>query len=160
MARTYHPRGVLVDGYRVREHPSYATWFLMLQRCTNPKASGFKNYGGRGITVCERWRHFVNFAADMGLKPGDEFSIDRTDNALGYGPDNCRWATRDLQNSNKRIYATSTTGVSGVRMRDGKYQVRIIENGKRVSLGNYNTIEEAVAAKAGGIRSKTCSAKS
>ena len=148
MARTYHKRGLLIDGFNVQEHPSYDTWALMLSRCTDPNATGYENYGGRGISVCERWHHFANFAADMGIKPSRDHSIDRRNNSLGYYPGNCRWATRIEQASNKRVYRTSTTGVSGVRERDGKYQLRIIENGKRKSLGNYDTIEQAVAAKA------------
>ncbi len=154
MARTYHPRGVLVDGFKVREHPLYAIWFLMLQRCTNPKATGYKNYGGRGISVCERWYHFANFAADMNPRPSLEHTLDRRENDGNYEPSNCRWVLRAVQNNNKRAYATSETGESGIRHRNGRYQVRIIENGKRKSIGNYDTFEQAIAAKKSRVGSK------
>lgn len=151
MARTYHPRGLLVDGYPVQEHPSYDNWALMLTRCTNPAATGYANYGGRGISVCPRWHHFANFAADMGIRP-DGLSIDRIDNDGNYEPGNCKWSDRDEQAGNKRVYRTNKTGETGIRERDGKFQVRIIENGKRKSIGNYSTLAEAVAAKAARTR--------
>ena len=156
MNRTYHPRGVLVDGYRVRQHPSYATWFLMWSRCTSPSATGYENYGGRGIGVCVRWHHFRNFAADMGVRPSKLHSIERMDNDEDYSPGNCVWALREQQNANKRVYKTSTTGASGVRLRDGKYQVRVIENGKRKSIGNFATLEEAIAARTQRIGEQAC----
>lgn len=76
-------------------------WKAMNTRCTNPNASGYENYGGRGITVCERWRKFENFFADMG-QPPEGTSIERRDNERGYEPDNCYWATRLEQNRNAR----------------------------------------------------------
>jgi len=73
----------------------------MLQRCNNPRAAKYGNHGGRGIVVCERWRSFVNFLADMGERPIGR-TLDRRDNDGNYEPGNCRWATTQEQNQNNR----------------------------------------------------------
>jgi hypothetical protein len=77
-------------------------WLKMWQRCTNPKQMGYKNYGGRGIKVCERWSKFVNFLTDLGPKPTPKHSIERRDNNGDYTPTNCYWATRHQQHRNTR----------------------------------------------------------
>lgn len=78
---------------------THRIWQGMIQRCTNEKAISFPNYGGRGISVCERWRKFDDFLADMGECP-EGHSIDRIDNDRNYEPDNCRWADRRTQSEN------------------------------------------------------------
>lgn len=80
----------------------YTAWLAMKSRCENPHNEAFKNYGGRGISVCRRWKKFENFLADMGKKPFPKATVERKNTNGNYGPSNCIWASRKQQCRNKR----------------------------------------------------------
>ena len=91
--------GVRIHGHSTEESPTYSSWHSMKQRCLRPRPKDVKYYSH--VTVCDRWLVFANFLADMGERP-EGTSLDRIDNAKGYEPGNCRWATPTEQVRNRR----------------------------------------------------------
>lgn len=89
-------------------HPIYRVWAAMLSRCENPNHADYHNYGGRGITVCERWHSFESFRDDMLPTWQPKLSLDRRENSGNYCPDNCRWITPREQCNNTRYNRTIT----------------------------------------------------
>lgn len=124
--------------------PEYRIWASMIQRCINQYDQGYANYGGRGITVCERWiDSFINFYNDMGKRPEPSLSLDRIKSDKGYSPDNCRWTNITIQNLNKRPWRISKSGYKGVQQKRNKYASTIWMCGTTHYIGYFDTKEEA-----------------
>jgi hypothetical protein len=88
----------------------YFIWAGFRSRCEQPTNHAYKNYGGRGVKVCDRWSSFAAFYEDMGPRPSNQHSIDRIDNGGNYEPENCRWATHGMQARNRRVNHFITFG--------------------------------------------------
>lgn len=91
----------------INDHPLYAIWSMMKARCNNPNHTYYHLYGGKGITVCDRWNNsFQAFVEDVGERPSTKHTIDRYPDKNGhYGPDNFRWATWHEQNKNRNKWS-------------------------------------------------------
>lgn len=94
----------------------YQAWIDMRRRCQDPTHKFFYRYGARGIKVCKRWMKFENFLKDMGLKPSADLTLDRIKNDHGYSPKNCRWATRQVQASNRSFVKNGDKTTIAVRV--------------------------------------------
>jgi hypothetical protein len=119
-----------------KDAPEYYVWASMKQRCTNPNVRNWLDYGGRGISVCDRWlQSFENFYADMGSRPSDAHSIDRIDNDGNYEPSNCQWVLSKAQCSNRRnnimveyfgrqMTLKQATALSGVKYSTARMRIK------------------------------------
>jgi hypothetical protein len=128
----------------------WRSWRHMKDRCLNQNDKRFGNYGGRGITVCERWLNsFDRFISDMGKRPTSKHSLDRIDVNGNYEPENCRWATPKQQARNKTLLRNNTSGICGIYFREktNRWLAHLTANGKQRFLGSFATKEKAIAAR-------------
>jgi hypothetical protein len=131
--------------------PEYTIRACMIDRCHNPKNKGYKDYGARGIQVCERWRNpengFKNFLEDMKERPDKTYSIDRINNDGNYEPNNCKWSTKKDQSRNQRLKSTNSSGYRGISVHKNKYHVRIVLNKQPKFIKSCDTLEEAIQCR-------------
>lgn len=130
---------------------SYTSWANMIQRCTNKKNPGYKNYGGRGIGVCKRWLTFQNFYQDMGDRPPKK-EIDRINNNGDYGPTNCRWVNKKTQNRNRRNNKYLVCSGENKLIAEWADIFQIDKNKIIWRIKNGWTAEEAVTFKSGRFK--------
>jgi hypothetical protein len=122
----------------------------MIQRCTNPQCQYHKDYGGRGIEVCDEWRSFKAFqqwAESAGY--ADHLTLDRRNNNRGYCPENCRFVNQTVQSQNRRKHSSNTSGYIGVSFDKSRqrYRARACLNYRCVFLGYFDTAIEAAKAR-------------
>lgn len=148
-----------VEGFARRERhgmgdtPEYEAWCHMKGRCYNPQTKQYKDYGGRGIRVCDEWREsFLAFLDHVGRRPNPQYSIHRIDNDGNYEPGNVKWATRQEQASNKRPprhgfrRVRNETGLKGVYPYRGRWVAKLWYKKKLLHLGTYDSPLEASEA--------------
>ena len=144
-------KGKHLETHTLSGHIFYKTWNAMTQRCLNINHPQYIDYGGRGITVCEDWLDVATFLkyAEVTYPSTFGYTLDRIDNDKGYSPENCRWATKSEQASNQRTQRNNTSGFVGVMYikNKDKWVVSLSYLGKRVYIGSFPTIEEAVQAR-------------
>lgn len=153
-ARTIHGHAFTSAG---KESATYRTWCTMLQRCYYKKHKSYSDYGGRGITVCARWREsFVDFLADMGERP-DGFLIGRIDNNGNYEPGNCRWETYTQQARNRRSSKLITFNGQTRTLEEWSETIGIRRDALGHRLLNGWSIERAITEPARYQKNSRCS---
>lgn len=136
-------KGIAVTHGRSKT-PEFCAWGDMVERCRCPTNRAYKHYGGRGITVCDRWlESFENFYADMGDRPSNKHSLDRINNDGPYSPENCRWATWAEQSRNRRNNRYVTYNGETKTVQDWAEAVGVTHSTMRRRLSLWS-IEQAI----------------
>jgi len=131
-----------IEHHGLSNHKLYDIWINIKTRVNNKKCKEYKNYGGRGIAICDRWKDVSNFIEDMYPSYQEGLSIDRIDNNGNYEPSNCRWTTKTIQSRNTRILkSNNTSGYRGVSFHNAtkKYIAIIRINGKSKTIGYFSS---------------------
>lgn len=140
------PNHNTVDWHGMDGTTEYIIWIGIKRRCNDPKRLQYKDYGARGIKVCDRWMEsFRNFHEDMGDRPSKNHSIDRIDNNKGYSKENCRWATHTEQSRNQRVFKTNKSGCRGVSL-NKKENVWTVYLGK-IYITRNKVLKHAIKAR-------------
>lgn len=141
-----------VHGHAINKSCTYISWKHMMQRCYNSKNKRYKDYGGRGIKVCDRWQElngqgFINFLQDMGKRPPN-LTLDRVDNNGNYCKANCRWATPKIQNCNQRSNILITINDKTQCLSEWCYELGLKYHTVYVRIYQYKwSIEKALELK-------------
>lgn len=124
---------------------THKSWTQMRSRCHDPNNDAYPRYGGRGITICDRWSIFENFLADMGVRPSRNHSLDRVDSDGNYEPENCKWSTPLEQTLNRRMMGNNKSGFRGVswRRREQRWYAQISLQYRVIHIAISNDKEEA-----------------
>ena len=142
----------ITHGGTLNKEPEYMIWFQMKDRCGNAKNKNYHRYGGRGISVCDRWsKSYQNFIDDMGYRPTKNHSIERVNNDGDYSPDNCEWIHISMQNKNtsraKKVYiphldkSFPTIADAAVALNLSKTYVSQMLSGSRLNRFNLKIIK-------------------
>ena len=131
--------------HQLTGHYLYTTWKSMRDRCLCPTNEKYDRYGGRGITICDRWSDFALFLEDMGERPPGH-TLDRVDNDGNYEPDNCRWATPAQQTSNQRLtcFTSSNPHRCIYPLKSGYHIAITLVPKTTVHRKSFNTLQEAI----------------
>lgn len=133
-----------LTSHNLSRSSEYASWASMKTRCLNTKHKDYPYYGGRGISICDRWvDSFQDFLEDMGKKINKGDSLDRINPNGDYCKENCRWATKEMQRFNQRRLTSNTSGRVGVRRRRNGWYVSICNK----YIGDFKSFDDAVAAR-------------
>jgi len=143
--------GCLKRKHNLYYHPLYQTWAHIIQRTTNPQCKGYHNYGGRGIKICNQWRHnpkaFIEYCIQLSNWNTPEYSIDRINNDDNYEPGNIRFVNKSIQMKNRR-FNNKSTGEKYIYLNPSQsFSIKKRINHKYKHFGSFKTLKEAIKCR-------------